>query len=47
MSNKSCVSCARLEKCDRDYARRCRVWGGSYEDEVVDLLLWEPKEGEA
>ena len=41
--SKSCSTCNRLEKCDLDIMRVCRVWGGWYSNKVVDLRLWESK----
>jgi hypothetical protein len=41
---KSCISCKKYEYCSISIRYKCKVWGGEYEDEVVDLLLFEPKE---
>jgi hypothetical protein len=41
--NKSCSTCKRLENCDIAIMKACRVWGGFYASEVIDLRLWESK----
>jgi hypothetical protein len=42
---KCCICCKKYsEICDQEMRWRCRVWGGLYRSEVVDLLLFEEKE---
>jgi len=41
---KSCTSCLRNAICDPDLIKACRVWGGYYSREVVDLRLWQYKD---
>lgn len=41
---KSCIMCKKREDCDLNLSRRCKVWGGEYEDRVIDLLFFEEKE---
>jgi hypothetical protein len=40
---KCCILCKKREFCSAFLRYNCKVWGGIYEDEVVDLLLFEPK----
>ena len=41
---KSCTTCLRNSICDPDLVKACRVWGGHYSREVVDLRLWQHKD---
>lgn len=44
--SKCCICCRKYTTiCDQEMMWRCRVWGGLYKSEVVDLLLFEKKEG--
>jgi hypothetical protein len=41
---KCCILCKKREYCSISIRYKCKVWGGVYEDKVIDLLLFEPKE---
>lgn len=45
--SKCCINCKKYynDICDQEMTWRCRVWGGLYRSEVIDLLLFEEKEG--
>ena len=43
--SKCCICCKKYTTiCNEEITYRCRVWGGLYKSEVVDLLFFEEKE---